>query len=463
MNVLVRNAIAIVSPSGSADAPSSSSPSHPPRDLRVTNGVISQLGRDLQPAPGESVIDATDCVIYPGLVNTHHHLAQSILKAIPAGLDKPLGDWLAAVPYRYWPAIDPDIMYSAAIVGLSEQLRSGATTCCDHHYLYHGGGGQAVEEALWQAAEDLGIRLVLCRGGATTSGSHRGMRGNAVQPETLAQFVDGLERTRRRYHQGEDNAMRRLVVAPTSLIHSTTREDLQALAGYARQHALRLHSHLLEVPFDEQQARERENLSAVDYAASCDWLGSDVWFAHLVHANNEAIGRLAATGTGIAHCPTSNCRLGSGIAPVLEMAAAGMPVSLGVDGSASSENASMVQELNLAWLLHRAQGGAAATSADTLLRWASVDAARMVGLPALGEIRVGAPADIVLYALDQPRYWGLHTPEWAPILCGEPVQVRAALVNGRSVVSNGEVTGIDLPQMRARVAEASRRLLERAG
>ncbi len=451
MNILIRNALAVLSPSTS-DA----------SDVRVADGRIVELGKGLAQHEGESILDATDCVVYPGFINTHHHLAQSLLKAIPAGLDKGLGDWLAAVPYTYWPHIDAEIMYCAAIVGLAEQLRSGVTTCCDHHYLYHAEGGSEVEDALWQAAEDLGVRLVLCRGGATTTGSHRGLREGLVKPESLAQCLDGLERTRRRYHQADEDAMRRLVVAPTSLVHSSQPEDLRALAAYAREHGLKMHSHLLEVPFDEEQARSRHGLSAIDYAESCDWLGSDVWFAHLVHASPEAIARFAASGTGIAHCPTSNNRLGSGIAPAVDMAAAGMPVTLGVDGSASSESGSMLQELNLAWLLHRATRGPAATSPQQVLQWATLDSARMLGLDALGEIAVGRAADLVLYDLGEPRYWGQHATAWAPIVCGEPARVRASIVNGRQVVENGEVSSMELPALRPRVEAAVTTLLQRA-
>ena len=176
-----------------------------------------------------------------------------------------------------------------------------------------------------------------------------------IEPETIEQVIDRLDATRRKHHQDGPDAMKKLVVAPTSLIHSSTPDGLKAQAQWARRHGLKLHSHLLEVEFDEIQAREKYGKSAIDYAESCDWLGPDVWYAHLVHSDPHAIERLAATGTGIAHCPTSNCRLGSGIAPVIDMQKAGVPVSLAVDGPASAESGSMLQELNLTWLIHRAR------------------------------------------------------------------------------------------------------------
>ncbi len=305
-------------------------------DIRIHDGKITELGQGLQPIHGEQCFDATNCVVYPGFVNTHHHIAQSLLKGVPQGLNDGLGEWLASVPYRYWPQITPDVMYSAAKLGFYELLRSGATTCADHHYLYHANSSQETEDAVWQAAEEMGIRFVLCRGGATIKGTHKGLAKAGVIPESLDTMTTRLERSRSRYHQAGGDAMRKLVVAPTTIAHSATPDDLRVLAEYARSHQLKMHSHLLEVSFDETQTREKYGKSAVEYAQSCDWLGEDVWFAHLVQANSQDIALLAQTKTGIAHCPTSNCRLGSGIAPIPQMREAGMPISIGVDGSASA-------------------------------------------------------------------------------------------------------------------------------
>lgn len=280
MGYLIRNARAIFSPQ------------HPSAtDIRIDANRIVELGRGLAPREGESVIDASGCVAWPGLVNTHHHLAQSILKGVPEGLDQRLGEWLGSVPYRFWPKITPELMYHAARLGLYEMLRSGVTTCADHHYLYHRDTSPELEEAVWRAADELGIRLVLCRGCATEAGSHRGMTRHAIEPESLELVLERLERTRRRYHQPAGDAMRRLVVAPTSLVHSSGPASLEALGDYAREHGLRRHSHLLEVGFDDEQAREKYGLPAIDYAEARGWLGEDVWFAHLVHSDEHVIDR----------------------------------------------------------------------------------------------------------------------------------------------------------------------------
>ncbi|QJQ95637.1 MULTISPECIES: amidohydrolase family protein [Halomonadaceae] len=448
MAYLIRNATAIFTSQASNAT-----------DIRIRDNRIVEIGDDLMVQEHERIIDAQGCVIWPGLVNTHHHLAQSILKGVPEGLNQGLGDWLGSVPYRFWPKITPELMYHAARLGLYELLCSGATTCADHHYLYHRNTSPEVEAAVWQAADELGIRLVLCRGGATEAGSHKGMARHAIEPESVEQIVMRLENTRKQQHQPAADAMRRLVVAPTSLVHSSTPDALKTLAAYAREHGLRRHSHLLEVGFDDIQAREKYAMRAIDYAAECDWLGEDVWYAHLVQSDAYTIARLAETGTGIAHCPTSNCRLGSGVAPVPEMARLGVPISLGVDGSASSESGSMLQELNLTWLLHRAVGGPEATRLETILEWGSRSGAAILGLHDVGEIAVGKVADLVLYDIDQPRFAGVHVPLMAPLLCAEPTTVKYSFVNGRVIIEDGNVLGLEQRELTQQVCESVSKLL----
>lgn len=450
MNYLIQNASAIFTPHRDNAT-----------DIRISNGIIEHVGIGLPPEPDDVIINARGCVIYPGLVNTHHHLAQSLLKGVPGGLNQPLGEWLAEVPYRFWPRITPELMYHAARLGLYELLRSGATTCADHHYLYHARSSQEVEDAVWQAADEMGMRLVLCRGGATVQGSHRGMLKAGIEPEPLDLTLTRLDNSRNQYHQTDAMAMRRLVVAPTSLVHSSTPEHLRELARYARHHQLKMHSHLLEVTFDEEKTQQQYGMSAVDYADHCEWLGTDVWFAHLVQASAQDIQKLAASGTGIAHCPTSNCRLGSGVAPVTTMAQAGMTISIGVDGSASAESASLIQELNLTWLLHRAIHGPSATNPEQVLHWGSRAGARLLGLENVGEIVPGQAADLVLYDIDHPRFAGVHATLLAPLLCGEPVQIKHVFVQGRQVLEQGRFPNLDEAELTARVREGVSDLLRR--
>lgn len=442
MQYLIRRASAIYSHGTSAT------------DIRIKDGLISEIGKGLQQESTEEVqLDAQHCVIYPGFVNTHHHLAQSVLKAIPEGINQGLGEWLASVPYRYWPHIKPDLMYSAAKLGMYELLRSGTSTCADHHYLYHANCSPEVEEAVWQAAEDMGIRMVLCRGGATVMGSHKGMAEAGIKPESIEQNLARLETTYIKHHHTHANPMKQLVVAPTSLIHSSMPEHLKQLAQFARSHQLKMHSHLLEVEFDEIQAREKYGMSAIEYAHSVNWLGEDVFFAHLVQANGDDIRMLAETNTGISHCPTSNCRLGSGIARVTEMEQAGMPISIGVDGSASSENASMLQELNMAWLIHRTQHGPASTKVNNTIKWGSQGGANILGLTGIGELKVGMAADLTAFDISSLRYAGMHSPLEAPLMAGEPATVKYGFVNGKLRVADGMVNDLDVKKLRRDVLQ----------
>ena len=421
---------------------------HGPADLRVAGKRITEIGPALKATPGTEVVEAHGHLLYPGLVNTHHHVAQSLSKGVPGGLDLALGEWLAAVPYKIWPLLTPDSLYVAARIGFAELLLAGCTTCADHHYLYHAGTSMALEDAVFQAAADVGVRLVFCRGGNTRSGTHRGFASAGLIPESLDQCLRRMQDTAASRHQSAADAMTRVAVAPTSLVHAHSADHLRELAAFAAHHGLRRHSHLLEVGHDDAAAIATHGLRALDYADSVGWLGEDVWYAHLVHLTEPDMHRLAATGTGMAHCPASNCRLGSGIAPVPAMAAAGVPISLGVDGSASAESGSLVAEMHLAWLLHRALGGPQATQAETVVHWATRSGAEILGFRELGRLEVGMLADLALYDLDQPRFDGVWQRQLAPVLCGEPIAASAAMVNGQWRLRDGDVLGLNRDQLR---------------
>ena len=431
-------------------------------DVLVEDGLIAALGQALDAPPDAEVFDASGLVLWPGMVNTHHHLAQSLLKGMPSGIDADLNDWLPAVPFSAWPHFDPDTLYAAALVGFTELLRSGCTTCADHHYLYQEHRGPELEAALLQAARDAGIRFALCRGGATTSGSHLGLQNVPIVNERIGTMLERLKDTMHGWHDPSPHAMCRLVVAPTSLIHGCEPEHLRELGDFARQHGLKRHSHLLEVPRDDEVSRTKYGLGAIAFAEEVGWLGDDVWYAHLVHTDAVALGRLAATRTGIAHCPTSNCRLGSGVSPVPAMAAAGVPVSIGVDGSASAESGSMANEAMLAWLLHRAVGGPKATTLAEVREWCTAGGADVLGLDT-GRVRVGACADLVLYDVSAPRYAGVWQPQFAPVLCGEPVAVVRTMVDGRWRVIDGEVPGLAQADVATRAKRELERLRSRMG
>lgn len=442
-NLLVRGAAAVMTGRAGAAARAGAV------DIRIRDGRIAELAAGLVPGADEAVIDATGCVVYPGWINTHHHLFQNLLKAVPAGMNADLQEWLASVPYPRLARFTPELFRTAVRLGIAELLLSGTTTCADHHYLYHHGHGAETGDALFEEAEALGMRLVLCRGGAIQSASdHPGMRATALVPETLDEMLGDIERLKARYHDAAPDGLRRVAVAPTTPTFSLPPVLLRELAGFARGMGLRLHTHLSETDNYVRFCAEKYRCTPVQFVADHDWLGPDVWFAHLVTVTPDEIRMLGSTGTGMAHCPVSNARLGSGIAPVRAMADAGVPVSIGVDGVASNESGSMVHEANFAWLVHRALGGAAQTRVEEVIHWGTAGGAQVLGLPGVGTLALGQSADLAIYDVSGLRFAGFHDIATAPVAAGEPTPVRDVFVRGRHVVRQGEVVGLDVAKLR---------------
>ena len=448
---------------------------HPGPDIRVVDGVISALGQ-LTPLPGERCIDAGGCVAYPAWVNTHHHLFQSLLKGDPGGIDAALTPWLAATPYRYRAAFDETLFRLAVRIGLVELMRSGCGTVADHNYLYYPGMPYDTSAILFEEAEALGVRFVLCRGGATQTRQLEADLPSALRPETLDGYLQDMARLVARYHDPAPDALRRIVLAPTTLLYSAAPQELKAMAAFAREHKIRLHSHLSETVGYQETARAKYGCSPVEFAARNDWLGSDVWFAHLVKVDADEIALLGQSGTGVAHCPQSNGRLGSGIAPIRQMADAGVPVSIGVDGAASNEAADMVSETHAAWLMQRArrgqearpgyaggnfEGGADAATVEDVVRWGTTGGAEVLGLTGVMGLQAGQAADIALYRLDDPRYFGLHDPALGPVICGGRPYLKALYVAGKAVVQDDHIAGLDLAELGAQARAAVRGLLAR--
>lgn len=429
-------------------------------DIRIRDGVIRTIAPNLEARDDERVIDARSCVVYPGWVNTHHHLFQNLLKAVPSGIDADLQEWLAAVPYPRLARFTPELARVAARVGMAELLLSGVTTCADHHYLYHADGTTETGDLLFDEAASFGLRFVLCRGGALQSaGDHPGFSKVALKPETLDQMLADIERLKSRYHDAGAASMRRVVVAPTTPTFSLPPDLLPEISRAARRMGLRLHTHLSETKRYVDFCRERFDRLPVEFVADHEWLGPDVWFAHLVHLETSEIAMLAETGSGCAHCPVSNARLGSGIAPAPQMAAAGVPMSLAVDGVASNESGSMTHEAHFAWLVHRAAHGASATTVEQIIHWGCAGGAGVLGFDAVGTLEAGKAADLVLYDIDHPRFYGFHDLAVAPVAAGEPARVRYNIVNGRVVVDDGVIPGLDLDALRHQAAEGVKLLL----
>ncbi len=464
---LIRNTSAIMTGLSGAAA------RHAGPDIRIVGGVIDAIG-SLPPLAGERIVDGRDCIVYPAWVNTHHHLFQSLLKGDPGGINASLTPWLAATPYRYRAKFDEHLFRLAARIGLVELMRSGCATVADHNYLYYPGMPYDTSAILFEEADALSLRFVLCRGGATQTRGLEAALPNALRPETLDAYLQDMRRLIQRYHDPSPNAMRRVVMAPTTPLYSATPDELKTMAAFARAEGIRLHSHLSETVGYQETAQAKYQCSPVEFAARNDWLGPDVWFAHLVKLDAAEIALLGQTGTGIAHCPQSNGRLGSGIAPIRELEAAGVPISIGVDGAASNEAADMLSETHAAWLMQRArrgeharpnyaggsfEGGADAATVEDVVRWGTTGGARVLGLSGLNGVQPGQQADLALYRLDDPRYFGLHDPAIGPVVSGGRPTLQALVVAGKIVVQDDQIPGVDLVELGRQARAAIRSLL----
>ncbi len=441
-------------------------------DVRVKDGLVAAIGT-LAPEPGERVLDARGCVVYPGWVNTHHHLFQSLLKGIPGGIDLPLVPWLAAVPVKYRRHFDAEAsLRLAARVGLVELALSGCSTVCDHQYHYWPGMPFDASEAVFDEAAKLGLRFVLARGGQTQARAMTDAEAPPqVQPETLDGFLASVERDVHRWHQAGAMPMRRVVSAITTPNWSCAVDQLKPMAAEARRLGIHLHSHLSETYDYVRWAREVHGCTPMQFVAEHGWVGPDVWYAHMVHLDDGDLAVCAQTKTGIAHCPQSNARLGSGIARIPEALALGVPVGLAVDGAASNEAADMAAEAHMAWLVHRADpragalrgtqpgGHASAMTADDVVHIGSAGGARMMGLQGVGTLEVGMAADLAVYDLDQPRHFGLHDPAIGPVVGGGRPTLKLLLVQGRTVVENDAIPGLDMAALRAEAAAFVRTML----
>ncbi|MCJ8159965.1 amidohydrolase family protein [Acinetobacter zhairhuonensis] len=466
---LIKNAYAILT-GLSGDAARSSA-----TDIRIQDGKISALGQ-LSPEPEDTIVDAKDCVIYPAWVNTHHHLFQSLLKGEPQGLNQSLTSWLASTPYRFRGAFDEATFRIAVRIGLIELLRSGCATVADHHYLYWPNMPFDGAAILFEEAEKLGMRFVLCRGGATQTRGLESELPQALRAEKFEDYMLDVERLVQQYHQKDANAFRKIVMAPTSSLHSTTAQQFRESAKFARQLGIGLHSHLSETVDYLDAAKHKFSMTPVQFCAEHDWVGSDVWFAHLVKLLPEEIKILGQTHTGIAHCPQSNARLGSGIADLVALEHAGMTISIGVDGAASNEAADMLSETHAAWLMQRArkgmlavpqydgglfEGGADAATIEDIVRWGTAGGAKILGLDQVGTIEVGQQADFVLYQLDDPRYFGLHDIAIGPIASGGRAHIKAMFVAGKIVVQDDQIPDVDMKELAWQARQAVQLLQQR--
>ncbi len=412
----------------------------------VRDNVIEAVGStDALPKSADVAIDAHNHVVLPGLVNTHHHMFQTLTRVVRSAQDCELFDWLRAL-YPIWARLTPEMVRVSTQIAMAELLLSGCTTSSDHLYLFP--NGVRLDDSI-EAAEVVGMRFHAARGSMSVGESAGGLPPDRVVESEDAILRDS-QRLIERWHDPKRHAMRRIVLAPCSPF-SVSRELMRDSAALARSHGVSLHTHLAENDFDIAYTREKFNCTPAEYAEQLGWVGPDVWHAHCVKLDAAGIALFARTGTGVSHCPGSNMRLASGTAPIRAMRDGGVPVSIAVDGSASNDSGHMLGEVRLALLLQRvAHGpvkGPAAMTAREALEIATLGGARVLGRDDIGALAAGMSADIVTVALEQIGLAGAgHDPHAALLFCHVP-RVTNSVVNGQVLVRDGHLTMLELPQL----------------
>lgn len=420
--------------------------------LFVRGNVVEAVGAlaDMPAQSADCVLDLRDHVVLPGLVNTHHHMFQTLTRVVAQELE--LFGWLRSL-YPLWSRLDSAAVRVSARLAMSELLLSGCTTSSDHLYLYP--NNVTLDDTIL-AARETGIRFHATRG-AMSLGESRG----GLPPDDLCEdegaILHDMQRVIETFHDPLRHAMLRVALAPCSPF-TVTDDLMRESASLARSAGVLLHTHLAENDYDVAYSLERYGLRPGDYAEALGWTGRDVWHAHCVKLNSDEIGLFARTGTGVCHCPASNLRLGSGIAPLREMMAAGLRVGLGVDGSASNDAGNLLNEARLAMLLQRVGGELAGVGARDVLELATRGGAALLGRDDIGCLAPGMAADFIAFRLDQPALAGAEQDALAALVFCMPPHVDLAVVNGRILVSEGQLTGQDLTPLVAQHRSAARRL-----
>ena len=425
------------------------------RGIVVADGKIVELvAVGAAPSmPDAKPFDASEHVVLPGLINTHHHFYQTLTRAVPAALDRELFPWLTTL-YPIWAGLTPEALDLAATVAMAELMLSGCTTTTDHHYLFPAGLEEAIDIEI-AAAQRLGLRVLLTRGSMNLS-----VRDGGLPPDSVVQDEDAIladsARLVARYHQRGEAAMVQVALAPCSPFSVTT-SLMRATAELADKLGVRLHTHLAETEDENRFCQELYGCRPLDYLENCGWLGDKTWLAHGVHFSADEMPRLAKAGISISHCACSNQTLASGHCPVCELEGAGVAVGLGVDGSASNDESNLMQEVRAAFLLQRGRYGVGKVSHKDALRWATAGSAACVGRPELGAIAAGKRADLALFKLDELRFSGHGDPLAALVLCGAHRADRV-MIEGRWTVRDGAIAGLDLADLMRRHQAAAKKL-----
>ncbi|MFN2302282.1 MAG: 8-oxoguanine deaminase, partial [Anaerolineales bacterium] len=434
-------------------------------NLFIKNGFIQAIGpaQDL-PETADEILDLSDHIVFPGFINTHHHFYQTLTRAVPKAQDANLFNWLVTL-YPIWARLTPEDIRISTQTALAELALSGCTTASDHLYLFP--NGSKLDDEI-QAAAEVGLRLHASRGSMSLGESKGGLPPDSVV-DSEDEILKDSQRLIETYHDPEPGSMVQIVLAPCSPF-SVTGELMRQSAKLARQYGVHLHTHLAETKDEEDFCLEMFGHRPVGYMQEVGWIGDDVWFAHSVHVNHEEMQLYAHNGCGVAHCPGSNMRLGSGIAPIMTMLDLGVNVGLGVDGSASNDSSHLLAEARLAMLLARvgaglsgasrsAEGAPPLMSARQALELATRGGAAVLGRADIGSLATGKCADLIAINLNRLDYAGaLHDPVAAVLFCA-PQKVDFNIVGGKFIVKNGELTMLDLPNLVTRHNQAAKKLV----
>ncbi len=415
-------------------------------DVHIEGNRIVRVGKNLPVPEGARVIDASRHVVTPGFVNTHHHFYQTLTRNLPAVQNAKLFEWLVYL-YEVWKGIDEEAVYWSSRLALAELVKTGCTCTTDHHYLYPRGFSQDLPGIQFQAAADIGVRFAPTRGSMS-----RSKKDGGLPPDSVVQDEDTIlaqcEETIRKYHDPAPDSMRRVALAPCSPF-SVSEQLMKDSAVLARKHGARLHTHLAETGDEDDYCVKIYKRRPLKVMEDCGFLGPDVWYAHGIHFNDQELDVLARTGTGVAHCPSSNMRLASGICRVREMLDRGVNVGLAVDGSASNDASDMLGEMRQALLLQRVRYGSAGITAPEVYGIATEGGARILGWDRLGRIEEGWLADIALFDVQKMEYAGaLSDPAAALLFSGYDHGADYVFVNGKAAVVQGRLVGEDVEEIR---------------
>ncbi len=420
-------------------------------DIKIEEGIITEIGECLE---GDEVIDGKNKILYPGLVNTHHHFYQMFTRNLPQVQNMELFPWLKTL-YEIWKNLERDTIYNSSLAAMGELMKHGCTTAFDHHYVFPKDGVGFIE-AQFEAAKDLGMRFTASRGSMDLS-----VKDGGLPPDTVVQSVDEIlkdsQRLIEKYHNKND--MQGIVLAPCSPF-SVTGDLMRESALLAREYGARLHTHLAETKDEETFTLEKFGMRPLEYMDSLGWLGSDVWYAHGIHFNKEELKVLAQTKTGVCHCPISNMKLSSGVARISEMLELGVPVALGVDGSASNDGSNLLEEIRASFLLHRLHSSEKAPTGYDILKIATRGGAKVLGREDIGSIEVGKKADLFMIQKSQLGLAGaLEDPKSFLGTVGYTGEVDISMINGEVVVEKGRLVKIDEEKITEKVFLSAEKLL----